>query len=600
MTRRVIFVIGTHRSGTSLLTHALQFAGASIGKTPNKDRDWQNPDGYFENDAFHAFHEKMLEKNGASWHTVPRLELEYTQQDVEEYRNLINHEFEETSNLSQLCVIKDPRLTFFAKMLIEVCRENFSYGFVFLHRYQKDCIESLVKAQNIPYKVALTLYEQTMSAWDIVYQRVLTEENDPTRSRNAFSCSPRAMSVDHHDVVSNLKDTVKRISDHFCCGFSDTLDVSHLVKPELHRFNSVPKPTTTPPPQPPKPPAPPKDKSWAQQLNEFNEKEARPQVASPEGEISPVAQTELKRIAPSWKKGGTPDERSVFYEAVKPKCLAVLLFHNDADLIQAQIDYYRFENRHDIIIFDHASTDNSHDIYKKNKDEITCLYELPEGRVDFKNNEVHELIYSVLQGNIPYFGIKVTGIQMHYSAEYDWISFPESDEFLEGPDRSLDYFGHLCVLHPQANINKIKFDNYIFWFTEKDDKRIKSPTKRIKHYSLKRACAERLYAWRGHHTISRFFGHVHPRDIPSEITTWKTRHYEMRSEEHLRVKIEARAGVPQTFQNSPNKMNHHYEIMARRIGSVKDYGIIAADELHYDDGISELIDSEKYPWSQIY
>ena len=48
---KIIYIIGMHRCGTSLLANCLIKNGFSIGKSKNKDKDWQNPNGYFENDT---------------------------------------------------------------------------------------------------------------------------------------------------------------------------------------------------------------------------------------------------------------------------------------------------------------------------------------------------------------------------------------------------------------------------------------------------------------------------------------------------------------------------------------------------------------------
>ena len=62
---KIIFIIGMHRCGTSLLSNCLIENGFSIGKTKNKDKDWQNPNGYFENDALHEIHNELLKFNNS-------------------------------------------------------------------------------------------------------------------------------------------------------------------------------------------------------------------------------------------------------------------------------------------------------------------------------------------------------------------------------------------------------------------------------------------------------------------------------------------------------------------------------------------------------
>ena len=52
-----------------------------------------------------------------------------------------------------------------------------------------------------------------------------------------------------------------------------------------------------------------------------------------------------------------------------PKCLAVLLFHNDEDIIRDHINYY-IQNNHDIIVFNHNSSDNTFNKIMEFKDKI--------------------------------------------------------------------------------------------------------------------------------------------------------------------------------------------------------------------------------------
>ena len=283
------------------------------------------------------------------------------------------------------------------------------------------------------------------------------------------------------------------------------------------------------------------------------------------------------------------------------KCLSVLLFHNDEDLVEDQINYYKNLNKQDLIVFNHNSTDSTAEIINKYKNDILCIYTLSD-KISFKYNKVHEIIYKILLGRNDK-GFAPEEIQMSnqkyknfkYSDHYDWISFPESDEFLEGPNRQFTYYEHLGNLHKQKHINKIKFDNIIYWFTEKDDLSIFSPVKRIKYYSYKKKCGIRVYAWRGSKTIIRRFGHFNKNlDNPNEFVRWKTRHYEMRSKEQFKKKINDRVNITRGIGN------HHYRILYDNFYNNKNYGIISSNELHYDNGIDEIKMEKKYDWSKIY
>ena len=105
---KLLFIIGMHRCGTSVLTSYIETLGYNIGKNRNQDKNWQNPKGYWENDSFTHFHSNLLKYNNFNWSNVNETDLKYTKNHVKEYINLIKEQFE-----SEKIVIKDPRLSFF-------------------------------------------------------------------------------------------------------------------------------------------------------------------------------------------------------------------------------------------------------------------------------------------------------------------------------------------------------------------------------------------------------------------------------------------------------------------------------------------------------
>ena len=49
------------------------------------------------------------------------------------------------------------------------------------------------------------------------------------------------------------------------------------------------------------------------------------------------------------------------------KCLTTLLFHNDEDLVEDQIQYYKYLNKQDLIVFIHNSSDRTTELVNKYK-----------------------------------------------------------------------------------------------------------------------------------------------------------------------------------------------------------------------------------------
>ena len=135
------------------------------------------------------------------------------------------------------------------------------------------------------------------------------------------------------------------------------------------------------------------------------------------------------------------------------KFLAVILFHNDEHLVEEQVNYM-INNNHDIIIFNHNSNDKTQDIIddlsKKHSKIIKKTYIL-DSSISFTDNGVFTHISKILQEQ--------------YTNKYDWISFIESDEFLEGPKRNKTYYEYLLDVS-KTEYTYIQFDNILFWPTK--------------------------------------------------------------------------------------------------------------------------------------
>jgi hypothetical protein len=203
---KIIFIIGMHRSGTSLLSNCLIKNGFSLGITKNKDKDLQNPNGYFENDAFTKFHEYvLLAYNDSKWHAITKKKMKYTQHQVSLYRQMLKSEFPN----EQLLLIKDPRLTFFIDFLKEVCIE-YEYYFLFLTRNKVECCNSLNKAQGISLQKCSVLYDKITDNY-----------------------SKEFLMINHNDIINRNNIVMKNIANH--CNIELNNETTNLVDMKLYR-----------------------------------------------------------------------------------------------------------------------------------------------------------------------------------------------------------------------------------------------------------------------------------------------------------------------------------------------------------------------------
>jgi glycosyltransferase involved in cell wall biosynthesis len=262
--------------------------------------------------------------------------------------------------------------------------------------------------------------------------------------------------------------------------------------------------------------------------------------------------------------------RMNIYLKKKPRLLGVLLCYNDADILRDAIDAL-LKSKHEIIVWDHGSDDET----KKVLDSFGKIF--VERKFIPRSFDFYQL-YPAMSENI----IK------NYSAKYDWVSWPDQDEILEGPSRSDSYFDYLCEVF-NSPFHWIQFNNFNFWYTEKDRPDILSPVERIKHYCLFPDCAPRVRSWRASKTNIRVFNHnsLEGKRYPS---LFNLRHYPMRSEAQMLKRVyKDRSGLKRENQN------YHYENMKQHIEKMQ----IKSNHLHCDNG-AELKMSLVYNWREIY
>lgn len=254
---------------------------------------------------------------------------------------------------------------------------------------------------------------------------------------------------------------------------------------------------------------------------------------------------------------------------MKPRCLAIALFFNDDDIVNDHL-LHMLENNHDVVVWNHGSTDRTADRIDAFGSVIRAQHFLPRS-FDF---------YKIFEHVSRY-------VMEHYAKDYDWISFPESDEFLEGPDRTKSYYDHVCDAH-EAGADWLTFRNQVFWYTSADDVAISSPRKRIKYYSPWLGCPPRVYAWRADKMNVREFNH-NPALGEQWPVPFTTCHYQFRSEAQAEKRIAGRVGLRRGVSN------FHFDFHAMN----RDVLRINPSHLHFDDG-GELSLEPTIDWSRVY
>jgi len=255
----------------------------------------------------------------------------------------------------------------------------------------------------------------------------------------------------------------------------------------------------------------------------------------------------------------------------EPRLLGVLLCYNDGDLLDDSISYLLNQN-HDLVVWDHGSTDETAGVISRFKSHLRETRRIPR-EFDF---------YDL-------YGEMSRHLIAEYVRTYDWISWPDQDEFLEGPTRGRSYREYLREAL-ESPFDWIQFNNYNYWFTVADDAAVPSAVARVRHYCLFPDCAPRIRSWRASSTNIRCFNH-NPPDGQAAPAGFNLRHYPMRSARQMQRRLQRdRAGLRR------GGANFHYENMTRREELLQ----LLPSQLHYDDGVGELNPAPVFNWRTLY
>jgi hypothetical protein len=253
-----------------------------------------------------------------------------------------------------------------------------------------------------------------------------------------------------------------------------------------------------------------------------------------------------------------------------PRLLGVLLCYNDGDLVSDAVRYL-LDQGHDVIAWDHGSDDETSEVLRRLSAELVELRTIPRS-FDFYN------LYPEMSRHL----------LANYVDEYDWISWPDQDEFLEGPDRTRSYQDWLAEV-VDSPYDWIQFRNYNYWWTTDDDKSVQSAVERVRHYSLFADCGPRIRSWRASATNEREFNHNAPKGERYPVL-FNLRHYPMRSEELMNRRLQRdRANLRR------GGLNYHYDNMKSWQSQLS----ISSNSLHFDDG-DELDSDPVFDWRSIY
>lgn len=142
--RRVVLVLGMHRSGTSALASALHALGFGLPENllpPAPD----NPGGYFESRDLTRLNEAILRAAGTAWHDPSSIPQEFfCSSEANAFRDRAAAFVEKAFTTSRMIILKDPRL---CRLLPFWCacltKQGIAFGSVLIFRDPQEVAQSL-------------------------------------------------------------------------------------------------------------------------------------------------------------------------------------------------------------------------------------------------------------------------------------------------------------------------------------------------------------------------------------------------------------------------------------------------------------------------
>lgn len=146
--KKLVVILGMHRSGTSAFTKLLTEFGFEPGKRI-LGADEFNPKGHFENRIFLNFNENVLESKKMSWESLNLIKFSVNEIESEaaNLKNLIDTEL----FANNLIVIKDPRIPFLHEIWVKALKElqEVNVQFLCVFRNPNSVVDSLYRRDGL-------------------------------------------------------------------------------------------------------------------------------------------------------------------------------------------------------------------------------------------------------------------------------------------------------------------------------------------------------------------------------------------------------------------------------------------------------------------
>ena len=239
-----LVVLGSHRSGTSVLTRALSELGATIPDGLLEASE-DNPDGYFESRRIVQLNNELLGTAGLSWfHDAPLPQGFLNTRAVRRLHRRALEILREEFQGSSAFALKDPRLSrlvpFWARALADFGADP---HWILMLRHPLEVASSLERRKDMPAQAdaAVTAPDQALLLWLRYTLEAERETRTATRTLIAFE-----------DLLADWRSVMVRVTGHHPERLASWLSsegassVDRLITPGRKRTHAGPAPALAP------------------------------------------------------------------------------------------------------------------------------------------------------------------------------------------------------------------------------------------------------------------------------------------------------------------------------------------------------------------
>ncbi|MFK8013275.1 MAG: sulfotransferase [Marinicellaceae bacterium] len=222
--KKIIFVLGMHRSGTSAMTRVINIMGARVPKNlmqPNSD----NQSGYWESKNIVSINNELLQLAHTSWFDNDEIPTKWYGSDAVQKIKLKAIDVLKTSfqnEFPESMVLKDPRfcrlMPFWKNVLNEL---DIEYSIVNVFRHPYEVFMSFKARFDIPeYKTASIIHPEKLNLLWLRY--VLDAE--------LYSREAKRIFINYQDLINYPVNTVLELENSLKSILEETKSIFHKIK----------------------------------------------------------------------------------------------------------------------------------------------------------------------------------------------------------------------------------------------------------------------------------------------------------------------------------------------------------------------------------